>query len=158
MGISYYFMDKANKQVGPLSLDELKQRGITRETPVWREGMPNWVQAKDIPELQAYIVTPKPYINEVQLILILCAIFASILFLLAGRFVSAFVASWFDIYPYVPGIAILIIGVLGIAFSLFYKKKKIPTEYNTGSSTLFTIFLIFHFLLWNAKSCLPFPA
>ena len=48
MGISYYFMDKANKQVGPLSLDELKQRGITRETPVWREGMPNWVQAKDI--------------------------------------------------------------------------------------------------------------
>lgn len=151
-------MDKANKQVGPLSLDELKQRGITRETPVWREGMPNWVQAKDIPELQAYIVTPKPYINEVQLILILCAIFASILFLLAGRFVSAFVASWFDIYPYVPGIAILIIGVLGIAFSLFYKKKKIPTEYNTGSSTLFTIFLIFHFLLWNAKSCLPFPA
>ena len=86
-------MDKANKQVGPLSLDELKQRGITRETPVWREGMPNWVQAKDIPELQAYIVTPKPYINEVQLILILCAIFASILFLLAGRFVSAFVAS-----------------------------------------------------------------
>ena len=59
-------MDKANKQVGPLSLDELKQRGITRETPVWREGMPNWVQAKDIPELQAYIVTPKPYINEVQ--------------------------------------------------------------------------------------------
>ena len=99
MGISYYFMDKANKQVGPLSLDELKQRGITRETPVWREGMPNWVQAKDIPELQAYIVTPKPYINEVQLILILCVIFASILFLLAGRFVSAFVASWFDIYP-----------------------------------------------------------
>lgn len=117
-------MDKANKQVGPLSLDELKQRGITQETPVWREGMPNWVQAKDIPELQAYIVTPKSHINEVQLILILCAIFTSILFLLAGRFVSAFVASWFDIYPYVPGIAILIIGILGIAFSLFYKKEN----------------------------------
>ena len=44
-------MDKANKQVGPLSLDEFKQKGIMRETPVWREGMPNWVQAKDIPEL-----------------------------------------------------------------------------------------------------------
>lgn len=28
-------MNKANKQVGPLSLDELKQKGITRETPVW---------------------------------------------------------------------------------------------------------------------------
>ena len=69
MGISYYFMNKANKQVGPLSLDELKQRGITRETPVWREGMPNWVQAKNIPELHAYIVTPSPYINVVRLVL-----------------------------------------------------------------------------------------
>ena len=43
MGISYYFMNKANKQVGPLSLDELKQKGITRETPCG-------VKAKDIPE------------------------------------------------------------------------------------------------------------
>ena len=48
----------------------------------------------------------------------------------------------------------------GTRYRLFpvLQKKKIPTEYNTGSSTLFTIFLIFHFLLWNAKSCLPFPA
>ena len=151
MGISYYFMDKANKQVGPLSLDELKQRGITRETPVWREGMPNWVQAKDIPELQAYIVTPKPYINEVQLILILCVIFASILFLLAGRFVSAFVASWFDIYPYVPGIAILIIGVLGIAFSLFYKKRKylLNTTLVVLPFLLSSLFSIFYYGMLN---------
>ena len=103
MGISYYFMNKANKQVGPLSLDELKQRGITRETPVWREGMPNWVQAKNIPELHAYIVTPSPYINVVRLVLILYAILGSIVFLFAGKFVSAFIASCFNIYPYVPG-------------------------------------------------------
>ena len=155
MGISYYFMDKANKQVGPLSLDELKQRGITRETPVWREGMPNWVQAKDIPELQAYIVTPKPYINEVQLILILCAIFASILFLLAGFRICRLVVWHLPLcpgncHPHHRGTRYRLFPVL--------QKKKIPTEYNTGSSTLFTIFLIFHFLLWNAKSCLPFPA
>ena len=61
--ISYYFTDKANKQVGPLSLDELKQQGIMRETLVWREGMPNWVQAKDIPELHECIASPKPQIN-----------------------------------------------------------------------------------------------
>lgn len=124
MGISYYFMNKANKQVGPLSLDELKQRGITRETPVWREGMPNWVQAKNIPELHAYIVTPSPYINVVRLVLILYAILGSIVFLFAGKFVSAFIASCFNIYPYVPGFVTLIIGVLGIAFFLFYKKRK----------------------------------
>ena len=124
MGISYYFMNKANKQVGPLSLDELKQKGITRETPVWREGMPNWVQAKDIPELHAYIVTPSPYINVVRLILILYAILGSIVFLFAGKFVSAFIASCFNLYPYVPGFVTLIIGILGIAFFLFYKKRK----------------------------------
>ena len=158
MGISYYFMNKANKQVGPLSLDELKQKGITRETPVWREGMPNWVQAKDIPELHAYIVTPSPYINVVRLILILYAILGSIVFLFAGKFVSAFIASCFNLYPYVPGFVTLIIGILGIAFFLFYKKKKIPAEYDTGSSTLFTVFLVFHLLLRDTKSCLPFPA
>lgn len=117
-------MDKTHKQVGPLSLDELKQQGITRETPVWREGMPNWVQAKDIPELYECITPPKPQISVVQIVLILYATLGTILFLLAGRFVSAFVASWFDIYPYVPGIVILIIGVLGIIFSLFYKKEN----------------------------------
>ena len=64
-------MDKTHKQVGPLSLDELKQQGITRETPVWREGMPNWVQAKDIPELHECITPPKPQISVVQIVLIL---------------------------------------------------------------------------------------
>ena len=62
-------MDKTHKQVGPLSLDELKQQGITRETPVWREGMPNWVQAKDIPELHECITSPKPQISVVQIVL-----------------------------------------------------------------------------------------
>ena len=64
-------MDKTHKQVGPLSLDELKQQGITRETPVWREGMPNWVQAKDIPELYECITPPKPQISVVQIVLII---------------------------------------------------------------------------------------
>lgn len=77
-------MDKTHKQVGPLSLDELKQQGITRETPVWREGMPNWVQAKDIPELYECITPPKPQISVVQIVLILYATLGTILFLLAG--------------------------------------------------------------------------
>lgn len=85
MRISYYFTDKANKQVGPLSLDELKQQGIMRETLVWREGMPNWVQAKDIPELHKCIASPKPQINAIQIVLILYATLGTILFLVASK-------------------------------------------------------------------------
>ena len=64
-------MDKTHKQDGPLSLDELKQQGNKQETLVWREGMPNWVQAKDIPELHECITSPKPQINAIQNVLIL---------------------------------------------------------------------------------------
>ena len=85
MGISYYFTDKANKQVGPLSLDELKQQGIMRETLVWREGMPNCVQAQDIPELHECIASPKPQINTIQIVLILYATLGTILFLVASK-------------------------------------------------------------------------
>ena len=151
MGISYYFMDKTHKQVGPLSLDELKQKEITQETLVWREGMPSWVQAKNIPELHECIIPPKPQISVVQIILILYATLGTIFFLLASRFVSAFVASWFNIYPYIPGIVILIIGVLGIIFFLFYKKRKylLNTTLIALPFLLSSVFSIFYYGILN---------
>ncbi len=144
-------MDKANKQVGPLSLDEFKQKGIMRETPVWREGMPNWVQAKDIPELHECITSPKPQISVVQIVLILYVTLVTILSLLAGKFVSAFIASWFNIYPYIPGIVILIIGVLSIIFFLFYKKRKylLNTTLIVLPFLLSSLFSIFYYGVLN---------
>lgn len=39
-------------QQGPFTLDEVKARGDLRSsTPVWREGMPDWGVAEELPEL-----------------------------------------------------------------------------------------------------------
>ena len=48
---SYYIIED-NRQAGPFTLDQLMSRAIGYDTSVWTEGMPNWVPAGEIPELQ----------------------------------------------------------------------------------------------------------
>jgi len=43
------------KQEGPFTIEELSQRGITPESEVWAEGMADWTQAGDVPELTAVL-------------------------------------------------------------------------------------------------------
>ena len=40
-----------NERKGPITFDELKEIGITPSTLVWKEGLENWVPAKDVEEL-----------------------------------------------------------------------------------------------------------
>lgn len=40
-----------NERKGPMTFDELKEIGITPSTLVWKEGLENWVPAKDVEEL-----------------------------------------------------------------------------------------------------------
>src|SRR5690606_42053873 len=57
----YHYTDGTNT-FGPLSIEELKTKGITGDTYVWTEGMPNWVPAKSVPELgELFPVDPQPY-------------------------------------------------------------------------------------------------
>jgi len=46
----YYFID-GDFKVGPLSLEELSDESIFRNTLVWREGLADWIAAGDFPEL-----------------------------------------------------------------------------------------------------------
>lgn len=39
-------------QVGPHTVDELCSRGLRQDTPVWRQGMSGWQEARAIPELR----------------------------------------------------------------------------------------------------------
>ena len=45
----YLFID--NEQRGPFSLEQLAEMGITPETEVWTQGMADWQQAGDVPQL-----------------------------------------------------------------------------------------------------------
>ena len=47
-----YYIHKNGLQEGPLSFAELKLKHITPTTMVWCPGMPSWVQAQQLPELQ----------------------------------------------------------------------------------------------------------
>lgn len=54
-----YFIVENNKQSGPFSIYELKDKGITSETLVWAEGMTDWTPAWKVEELRAFLFNTK---------------------------------------------------------------------------------------------------
>ena len=59
----YHYTDGVNSY-GPLSIFELKAKGITGDTYIWTEGMPNWVLAKTVPEVADIIESgDQPYFS-----------------------------------------------------------------------------------------------
>jgi hypothetical protein len=56
-----YFLHNGTEHSGPFDLDELKEKNISKTTPVWYEGMENWKSAGDIAELSSvFAVVPPP--------------------------------------------------------------------------------------------------
>lgn len=47
-----------NNRKGPMSFDELKSLDLKPETLVWREGLQNWVAAKELEELASLFIQP----------------------------------------------------------------------------------------------------
>lgn len=44
-----------DRHAGPFSAEELVANGIGLDSPVWMSGLPDWVEARDIPELRALL-------------------------------------------------------------------------------------------------------
>ena len=62
-----YFISRNNKKEGPLSLEEVKKLTLTEDILVWKEGMSNWVNIKEIPELKdLVIIAPPPLPSEIK--------------------------------------------------------------------------------------------
>ena len=62
-----YFIIENSKQIESLSKDDLKNRNITKETPIWREGLTDWTTAGELPELSdLFIATPPPFNDRKQ--------------------------------------------------------------------------------------------
>ena len=58
----YYIYD-GQKKKGPFDLEQLKSQSLSKETPVWYEGLENWAMAGNIDELQELFIrkkTPPP--------------------------------------------------------------------------------------------------
>lgn len=58
----YIFIN--DEQIGPLSIEELKQHKISKETKVWFEGLEDWKNANEIDELKSILNSIPPPINS----------------------------------------------------------------------------------------------
>ena len=61
----YYYSD-GQQQIGPISKEDLKLKGITKETLVWCDGLNEWTKAgsvDDLADLFPNIPTPPPIAN-----------------------------------------------------------------------------------------------
>lgn len=64
--MNYYYIDKNQMQQGPVSLEVLKEAGISASTPVWHEGLNEWTTASKLPELKDFLDKMPPPFNPVQ--------------------------------------------------------------------------------------------
>lgn len=55
-----YYILIDGKTEGPFSLEKLKEMPVTPQTKVWRQGMPEWIPAGDVSELNFLFGTPPP--------------------------------------------------------------------------------------------------
>ena len=87
--MSEYYILHGSEQQGPYTIDQLRGR-VTPQTYVWREGLADWVQAINLPELSAVllpegsvspsgVVKPKDYLVESILVTIFCCMVFGIL-------------------------------------------------------------------------------
>lgn len=55
-----FYIEKNGQQSGALTLDQLIENGVTRETMVWTEGMANWDKAGNVADVQSIFTSIPP--------------------------------------------------------------------------------------------------
>lgn len=55
-----YYIYKNEVREGPFLLEELKDKELSKFDLVWKEGLPTWTAAKDLPEVNNLLVPPLP--------------------------------------------------------------------------------------------------
>jgi hypothetical protein len=58
VSVQKYFYKTSTSQFGPVSLDELKTKSITADTPIWYDPLPKWTTAGQVNELKPIITIP----------------------------------------------------------------------------------------------------
>lgn len=53
--MEYYYSTNGNDKIGPMSLNQIKQKKITAKTLIWHEELDNWKMAGQLPELKNII-------------------------------------------------------------------------------------------------------
>lgn len=58
-----YYLHNGTEQQGPYDIEDLKHKGIQKQTPVWHEGLSEWTTADQIEDLKDLLdnATPPPF-------------------------------------------------------------------------------------------------
>lgn len=60
-----YFLHNGTENIGPFNQEELKEQKITKDTPIWYEGIADWTSAGEIDELKSILAsTPPPFTKK----------------------------------------------------------------------------------------------
>ena len=63
-----YYLHNGTENIGPLDLDELKAKAITKNTQVWCDGMEDWKNAGEVEELKSiFSVVPPPIAKKPEI-------------------------------------------------------------------------------------------
>jgi hypothetical protein len=63
-----FFLHNGTEQQGPFDLNELKTKGITKDTPIWYDGLPEWKAAHEIVDLmELFKVSGPPPFEKKQI-------------------------------------------------------------------------------------------
>src|ERR1044072_2104458 len=58
-----FYVHDGDQKEGPFDVTELKQKNITKTTPVWYEGLTEWTEAGKIDELNTLFTIEPPAFN-----------------------------------------------------------------------------------------------
>ena len=117
----YYIFDGQAKR-GPFDLEQLRSKILSKETPVWYDGLTDWMMAGNIDELKEYFAiksTPPPLPRPIQKNTPL-----------REEILNSF-SETTPLYPetkrrrYLAPILISLIIIAGIVFALLYYQKII---------------------------------
>lgn len=61
-----YYLHNGENNSGPYNIKELKDQKITKDTPVWSNGMQNWKKAGEVDELKSILSNNPPPLNKIQ--------------------------------------------------------------------------------------------
>lgn len=153
-----YFISKKGKRLGPYTLEGLKELNLFNTTLVWKEGMGEWLPAKEIDELKEITILPPPPLPKGELLTkeIVKIFFIHLLLGIGFFYVDKSVNRKY-LYPFFGGYALLDLilgpglaiepfdgGFGGVTFTIsliicyligyidvYYHRYRISKEYNT---------------------------
>ena len=69
MSIKYYITEN-NIKNGPFTVEELKSKGINKDSFIWHEGLDDWIKASEISSLSEIIKEKKPKFKTKYILII----------------------------------------------------------------------------------------